>query len=275
MNIQGGDDTKSFSFLFMLIFIILLCCYGSPALASSIPEFYYFNPDSSQANLSELKEEMTGFFEEQGYEISFQAFVYLQDFQEQIKKSKPAFILMPSWYFAELGDTSKIKPLFFSGHPGKNNYTKVLLTSKSLKVAINTLPQKSMAMTSMGHRTITILNHILFDKLSIDAAEMNIIYVPKDLDALIAVAIGQVDLALVCQKNIAELRRINPSLLSGVKPLFKSSPIGLPILCYMEGGSSPAARDIFKKILLNSSGTVKKPKILEMIQIDDWKTVEN
>lgn len=262
--------------MFTLFFsIILLCCYGSPGLASSVPEFYYFNPDSSQANLSELNEEMTDFFEKQGYDISFQAFVHLQDFQEQIKKSKPAFILMPSWYFAELGDTSKIKPLFCPGHHGHKSYTKVLLTSKAFKIAINTLPRKSLAMTSMGSRTLTILNRIMFDKLGVDAAEMNIIYVPKDLDALIAVAIGQVDLALVCQENISELRRINPILLGGVKSILKSSPIGLPILCYTEGSTSPAARDIFKKILLNSSGKINKPKILEMIQIDDWKTAEN
>ena len=277
MNNKGGKRKKRIAAVLILLLAGMYPLFNSIASSQAsppLPKFYYFNPDSTQINFRNLKIEMTRFLQERDYPVSFQAFAHLRDFHQQVQKKPPVFLFLPHWYLDQPDAPPDIKPLLIPFRNGRKTYTKVLMTNKSSNTTINSLAQKTLAMTTLGPQSEKILNNILFHKLAIDASETRYIHVPKDSDALIALAIGQVDLALVSHENIAELRRINPILLSAVKPLIESNPIELPVLCYTEGSVSPAELDKFKKVFLQGISKPKKLKIMKMLQIDDWKTTD-
>ncbi|MCK5229869.1 MAG: PhnD/SsuA/transferrin family substrate-binding protein [Desulfobulbaceae bacterium] len=275
MNNRGGKIKKRIVAVFILLLAGIYPLFSASALSHASPtlqEFYYFNPDSTQINLGNLKIEMVRFLQQRDYPVSFQPFAHLRDFHQQVREKKPAFLFLPHWYLNQPDTPPNIKPLLIPLRNGQKTYAKVLMTNNSSGTTINSLSQKTLAMTTLGPQSEEILDKILFHKLAIDASELRYIHVPKDFDALIALAIGQVDLALVSHENIAELRRINPILLAAVKPLMESNPIELPVLCYTEGSVSPAELDKFKKIFLQGINEPKKLKIMKMLQIDDWKT---
>ena len=128
-------------------------------------------------------------------------------------------------------------------------------------------------MTSMGPNDQTSEVRELVASHRINAQQLNIINVPKDLDAILALVLGQVKMALVAQDNLQVISSVNPRITQAIQKLDKSITVSMPVLCYLEGrvGSDDVAKLIntFKRM------TAEKPrnKIMEMLQIDDWQTV--
>lgn len=267
----SGQRTLAGAFT-ILIIISLLVHFPFFSLATAAPsKFFYFNPDSTQINFRNLKIEMNRFFEQNGFKVDFQAFAHYQDFHEQVKEQHPDFLFIPNWYLKQPDIPRTIKPLLIPLRKGKPTYIKVLMAGKLSDTSLDNLTGKTLAMTTLGYAEGELLEHILLDKLDIAPTALNIIHVPKDLDALIALAIGQVDLALVSYENIAELRRINPVLLTAVKSLAESDPLPLPALYLIDGRLPPEQVETFQSIFLKSGRTPHKYKIMDMLQIDDWK----
>lgn len=211
---------------------------------------------------------MDNFFSQADFPIIFQPFAHLGDFELTLKKNSPSFLLVPEWFLQVHGDTLRIRPLLVPVRKGKTTYCKVLLTSKRSDITLKNLKNRSLAMTSMGSQGEDILNKILFHKHHINAKDINIVYVPKDSDALFALALGQVEMALVVQENIEKIAEINSKITQSSRPLIVSSEISMPVLCYLDGAVTDAEIREFKKIFMDDSD---QRKIMEMLKIDDWQ----
>ena len=131
-----------------------------------------------------------------------------------------------------------------------------------------------MAMTSMGPDGDTALDAILFSPHGVKARDINAIIVPKDADALFALALGQVDMALVVKENMDLIAKINPNILQSIHPLLESKPIPMPLLCYTEGVASPFAVAALKNLMLNGGDRKSYLIIMEMLQINGWQAVQ-
>ena len=107
----------------------------------------------------------------------------------------------------------------------------------------------------------------------ISIQQLNIINVPKDLDAILALVLGQVKMALVAQDNLQVISDVNPRITQRIKKLEKSIAVPMPVLCYIEGRAESS--DVKKLIETFKKMTAEQPrnKIMEMLQIDDWKNV--
>lgn len=251
----------------------LLLASGSVSSANSalIPKFYYFNPDSTQVNFHDLQQEIKKFFLVNGLEVEFQPFARFRDFDQQVKKAKPSFLFLPSWYLDRLDAPKGISPLLIPIRQGQETYTKLLMTSKASGIGPQNLARKTIALTSFASDEQAMLDKILFHRLGVVAADMSYVHASKDLDALIAVAVNQVALAFVSRESIDRLHQVNPRLADGLTSLAESDPIPLPVLCYSPEIVSPELLVAFKRVVLQGEGNTQTRTIKKILQIDDWK----
>lgn len=259
----------------LFLFIAVVVCFDAAWVQSHTSMIYYFNPDSPQSNLSRLKRDMDEFLSKASFPISFQPFAHLVDFEQQLRGIPPAFIFVPEWYIKKYGDRLKLRPLLVPVHQGEASYRKILLGARGTDVDLNTAANITLAMTSMGPDGEAMLKEILFGPRGVATDKINPIIVPKDTDALFALALGQVDMALVAKRNLDQIAAVNPNILQTVRPLLESEPIPMPVLCCLEG---VATEDSIKEIIaLFLTDKVKKNRsnIREILQINEWQVVTN
>jgi hypothetical protein len=257
----------------IILFLTVLVCGIAWADRNQL-ELYYFNPDSPQNNLSRLKRNMDGFLTANSIPITFQPFSHLVDLENQLKAKPPAFLFVPQWYFEKYSASLNLHPLLIPVRKGTASYRKILLGLKNASFNRRQISHGTMAMTSMGPDGDTTLNSILFSPHGIAARDINAIIVPKDADALFALALGQVDMALVVKENMDQIAKINPNILQSVHPLLESKPIPMPLLCYIEGKASPSAVQKLKKLFLEEGTQESYATIMEMLQINGWQAVQ-
>jgi hypothetical protein len=235
---------------------------------------FYFNPDSPQNNLSRLKRNMDDLLSSAGIPISFQPFTHLVDLEDRLEEKPPAFLFVPRWYFEKHGAAYHLHPVLIPVRKGMASYRKVLLGMKKTSRQGIRKPHVTVAMTSMGPDEDKTLESILFSQDGLADRNVNAIIVPKDADALFALALGQVDMALVVKENLALIAKINPNILQSVQPLLESKPIPMPLLCYTEGVASPSAVQELKRLFLEGEARKGYTTIMEMLQINGWQAVQ-
>ena len=236
-----------------------------------IKEFYYFNPDSPQSNLGQLKNEFETYFSNNNFSCSFQPFTHFVDFHRLSRERRPSFILVPEWYLHKYGKELGLHPLLIQVRNGLTFYEKILLTSKTSVSEIKDYDTVPFAMTSMGpNGQTTSVKELVAGEL-ISVQQLNIINVPKDLDAILALVLGQVKMALVAQDNLQIISSVNPRITQTIQRLDKSIRVSMPVLCYLEGRVK--SDDIEKLVQTFRQMTAEKPRnrIMEMLQIDDWQ----
>ncbi len=262
-----------------LISLILLCVvavlYGIVSADRRPAELLYYNPDSPQSNLSRLKRGMDNFLSRAQFPITFQPFAHLVDFENQLKGQPPAFVFVPQWYLKKYGVNLGLHPLLIPIRNGEPSYRKVLLGTIHSDLNFDQPLHSTLAMTSMGPDGDTMLEAILFPAQGEATGKINAIIVPKDFDALFALALGQVDMALVVKENLDLIAKINPNILQSVRPLLESRAIPMPVLCFTEGVASTADIQGLKELFLDSKSRQSLFIIMEMLQIDEWQAVTN
>jgi hypothetical protein len=261
-------------FVFFSIFGGQSVCISTVS-SNNIPpgEFYYFNPDSPQSNLGRLKQEFQAYFSDNNFPFTFQPFTHFVDFHRLSSENRPAFILVPDWYYRRYGKNLGLRPLLVPVRNGSTSYKKILLVSRGSVAAINDDDIISFAMTTMGPDGATpVIKELVAGEL-VSVQQLNIINVPKDLDAILALVLGQVKMALVAQDNLQVISDANPRITQTIKQLDRSIKVSMPVLCYLEGRAEPG--DVKKMIETFHKMTSDKPrnKIMEMLQIDDWQKI--
>lgn len=256
-------------FLGALLFVLGLASLASPDVAVAV-DIFYFSPDSPQRNLGGLKREMETFLDHADFTANFQPFTHFVDFDQTVREKLPSFLFLPAWYYKLYGEKLGLRPLMASLADGATTYHKVLLVRKGSAITMSTIRNQSLAMTTMGPADESTLNTILFAAHGIDSRDLSIVTVPKDADALFALALGHIDMALVGKRSIEQIGEVNPKILQSVEPLAESGPIPGPILCYAKGRVNGRLVEQLKGLLQ------RKPNgsnVLEILQIDGWRVV--
>jgi hypothetical protein len=270
---------KAFLYSFFWAIFTLLLLFGGQSVCISTTasnstfskEFYYFNPDSPQSNLDHLKQEFETYFSDNNFPFTFQPFTHFVDFHRLNNERRPSFIFVPDWYFRKYGKDLGLRPLLVPVRNGSTSYKKILLVSQSTSAAANDYDIISFAMTTMGPNGETAAIKKLIAEELISMQQLNIINVPKDLDAILALVLGQVKMALVAQDNLQVISDVNPRITQTIKKLDRSITVSMPVLCYLEGRVESS--DVKKVVEAFKKMTAEQPrnKIMEMLQIDDWQ----
>lgn len=264
---------KSISIGIVLLLAVMVL-YDAAWVQSHTAKLYYFNPDSPQSNLSRLKRDMDDFLSNADFPITFQPFAHLVDLEQQFKGVPPAFLFVPEWYLNKYGDRLKLRPLLIPVHKGETYYRKILLGAKHARTDRSRKGNITLAMTSMGPDGDTTLKSIVLPR-GVPSDKINPIIVPKDSDALFALALGQVDMAWVVKKNLDQISAVNPNILKSVRPLLESDPIPMPVLCYVEGVATSDNIQALKTLFIRGKVKKKRSTIMEMLKINEWQVVKN
>ncbi|MDH3325383.1 MAG: phosphate/phosphite/phosphonate ABC transporter substrate-binding protein [Gammaproteobacteria bacterium] len=250
---------------FIITFVTVLLFYSNIAFANL--NVYFFYPDSPISNLSQLKKEVDTLFLNANFKINFQPFIRLSDFKEQIKKQNNAILLSPEWAMPTKGAGKILLNGFAHGKP---TYDKVLIIKSTSNLTIEQLKGKTHAMTSMGD-DVNLFNAAFNNKLTLN--EINVIEVNKDVDAMFAVALTQVDSALVTELSLERVKNLNPRIIELIKVIAKSRPLSLPsIMSSMENGAKKEVKD-FVEFMKNLKNRKQNP-FLKLLKIDEWREVK-
>lgn len=217
---------------------------------------------------------MDGALNKVGYPVVFQSFAHLLDFDKKIREQKPAFLLIPEWYLKNYGNRLKLRPFLVPARNNRTTYRKVLLINKSSGISFQNLENLTMAMTTMGPYGESILNRTLFGRRGADVRRLNIVTVSKDSDALFALYLGQVDMALVTEQLVEQINNLNPGILNSLIPLDETQPFPMPVICYIEGSVSTDELRKMKEVFIEMGKRKNDCKVMEMLQIDEWKTID-
>jgi hypothetical protein len=269
MNRPSGNWYKSIA---MLLAAALLFCCPRPVGSASSSSFYYFNPDSTQSNLTRLKEAMDAALASGGLTYAFQPFVRLRDFEDKLMNDPPGFLFLPEWYLRQDGNLKKrFKPFLVPLRQGTSTYRKVLLVAADSDLTMEKLPGVTIAMTPVGQAGLATLNEAIFNAHGLSGDKLTFVTTAKDSDALFALALRQVKAALVSMDNLTYIGRINPQIPKTVKTLAVSQPVPLPVLCYAQGIVPAEEVEKVKSLLLTGRENEKVAQIMEMLQIDAWQ----
>ncbi len=275
---------KGISLWHKVFFCVLLTCFfclGGAAPNFFFPasclatEFYYFNPDTSQGNLGNLKREFDQYLLEKGSSAKFQPFAHFVDFHRQNNKRHPSFILVPEWYYRKYGKELGLQPILTPIRNGSTSYQKVILVPKAASDAPNDYKIISFALTSMLQDDVNEELKVLLAKQLVDQQQVNMITVPKDLDAILALVLGQVEMALVAEHNLQTIAEINPKILHNVKQLDDTITVSMPVLCYLKNRVDDKQVEKLVEVFTGMSREEPQNKIMEMLKIDNWKKISN
>jgi hypothetical protein len=251
--------------------MLIALFFCTPALAQDSLDLFYFNPDSVQFNFSLLKKEVDHFFQNSNFEIRFQAFSQQADFDRLIMERRPALVLVPAWYYAQHGKELALTPLLTPLNNGQPSYSKVLLIRSTAPVKTADIAGKTVASTTMGPKTSEQLGRFFSNAPTIDFSTSHLITTPKDADALFALILGQVDLAVVGKETIREVGENNQKILEAVREITPSKPMPMPMLCITGGSMKQEEIERLRRTLIEGGNRKPRPSFMTMLQFDGWQ----
>jgi hypothetical protein len=258
---------KTGSYKLILGLFLCLLILAGPAFADTALRFYYYNPDAPQHNLERLKSDMEALLNGLEMNVDFQPFARLTDFNKSVLSDRPSFVFAPDWYLHSYGKALHLKPLMQAVRDQRQSYHKVLISARYSRKDVKMSERISLAMTSLGPDSVEILGTVFPDEDMIDLKKIRIVEVPKDVDAIFAAALAQVDVALVSQVSLQKFRSINPRLIDSLNVLGKSKSLDMPILGYFDDSSSLEQLAIFRQFMVSTGSS----QVMRTLRIDGWR----
>lgn len=249
---------------------LLLASTAGPVRAEPSASLFFFSPDFSPGNLSVLKQAAEAYLREAGLDARFQAFVRFEDFQREFRSQRPLFVVVPEWASTAACLGAQARPIARPVRGGETSGRKALVAPLAVK-SVRAIASGSVAATvpAGGGPTGSGL-----ERLRRENPRIRIIPVPKDIDALLAVAFGQVDAAYVSTRQFAMFAAANPKLGSGLREIGYAQPMPFPMIY---AGADTNADDVEKMRAaannVSQSGTGKR--LMALLGYDGWMLVES
>ncbi|MEW6220408.1 MAG: PhnD/SsuA/transferrin family substrate-binding protein [Thermodesulfobacteriota bacterium] len=257
----------------LLLLSGLLLAVGSGAATAEPSKVYSFVPDAPAVNLSWLKAGMEKAFGEAGFPVLFQPFARLKDFDRELKSAPPDLAILPGWYLDRPQQEPALRPLLRASRRGETVYRKVLIAAQDRPPGQPGQRACTVALTPGGSEVTELVAGLSVDGRPLEELRPSLVTVPKDSDALFAVTLGQVDLALVSEDNLTWLLGVNPRLAARVQRLASSPPLPLPVLCAVAGRLAPEQQARLADILSRMHDAPWRQPFVEGLQIDDWQKI--
>lgn len=196
---------------------------------------YHYDPDSAPRDAGRFKAVVAAFLDGVDEKLSFQPFRRLVDFEKRLEEQRPAYLTVAHSWFRKNRERLSLKPLLLPSRRGEQTFRKVLV-ARSAGITVEQLAGRSVAATALDAEASF---QTLLGTLKVSPKDLRVVSVTRDVDALLALAFGQVDLALVRPRSIDRLRKVNPNAVFGLRTLFTTPPVYRPPIC--EVGSQPKA----------------------------------
>lgn len=250
--------------LFVLLFLFASVVYCNVTI-------FFYNPDAEVADAATMVRTSMAYFGAIGSSMRFQpvarheAMTNLVTTQKQAK----AFIVAVGM-IDSLGDGIN-QILVPVNDGGAKTFQKIVLVREGDIAAVDGLSGKSIAATSVGQDSLKFLNEYLFSPAGFDVNNARVIFVGKDLDALLAVRFGQVQAAVIAEKNFDRIAAINPVAVTGVSNILTSKDISESPLCITSDLAAEQVEEI-KKVFLDMHNHPAGQEFLKTLGFTKWET---
>jgi len=221
---------------------------------------YFYSSEISINNFKSLKMELDRYLSRFGpYE--FQPFSQREDFEKHVKDKERCILLLSSWHYSKIYKEYALTATL-AGTSNGQKYQKRILVTKDEFVKAGRL-----ASASSREHTGSYLRAMLKGKGIID--NIQVLTVPKDIDALMSVGFGMSKLALTSGSALDELKKINPILYKKMRILAEGEKSLSLVIAVPKGFRKEAGKivAIFQNMAADPDGKEK----LMMLGLDGWQ----
>jgi len=237
---------------------------GFPVLgqAPSPLTVFFYSPETNVNNYSVLKAEFDTFLGPRGGH-QFQPFSDRETFERQLATKPRGLFLLSSWHYRLLAGRHPLKPLLVGQANGRPLQRHRIFSQSADPAAL-----RSQKIATAGTRDFAqaLLREMLPDHADI-IPTLDILVVPKDIDALLAVGFGAARAAIAAESSADKLARLNQKQRNALNPIGKARESLLPVLAvhremadeakavarlFADMGSAPEGRGRLKLLGLES-----------------------
>ncbi len=232
---------------------------------------FFYNPETNINNFSLLKRSFDSYLSKHG-EYYFQPFRNRSTFEKHALSDDKSIVIMSSWHYNVLPEEIKNKyiPYMVSTHNGSYTYKKVLVTNIN-SPSLDKLKGSRLATSSSIEYTQELLSSILGKKSTELVGSINILKVPKDIDALMSVSFGLASVSLTSERNLSNYNKINPNHSRNLNVIKTSNDLLRPLVIVPRNKVDETTNlvSVLNSMVKEESGKT----YLKMIGVDSWVKV--
>ena len=251
-----------------LSFALALLAYPASAAADPV-RLFYFSPDFSPGNLSVLTQAAESYFRESKADTRFQAFVRYEDFAREVAAQKPEFVVVPDWANATGCLDTELRALAKPMRGGESHGRKALVARRSIRSFADIRDGSIAATVPPGGSP----SDPGLARIRREHPRVRIIPVPKEIDALLAVAFGQVDAAFVSTGQFGLLAGVSPKLGTDLKEIGYAESTPFPMI-YATAYASDAQIENVRSAISTVASTGTGKRLIGLLGYDGWAPVE-
>ena len=200
------------------IFFIVVLGAVFTTFSSQSQTIYFYSAESNINNFKFLKMEFDRYLSDFG-SFTFQPFANIKTFEKFIDSNFSGIYLLSSWHYKLLSTKKEIMPFLVGTHKSETTMKLVLSTQKGIGDIEQLLGGKIASSGSEGY-TRRILEEVFGLETSSTLDTIDILAVPKDIDAIMGVGFGLVEAALTTKNSLEKLKK------NQFYSIRKTSPIG-------------------------------------------------
>ena len=252
---------------FALLALLLL---GVPSIALSQDKctIYFYDPEVNTTRNVVLKTVFDQYLKEQGT-FQFQPVDNRGTFETLIKNDNNAVFMISNWHFSQLKNLPfPVLPALRGVKNGSDIYRKFLVArSPDANLETMTIATSGTALFSRS-----ILADIYPNHTPEQLAKPNLLLVPKDIDALMAVGFGLADAALASELSLETLSTLYKNQHQQLHIVGNSRPLKRLLVIQHESASPIKAKAI--AALHNMSKSSKGLQALNTLGLNGWQSLD-
>jgi hypothetical protein len=231
---------------------IILVFLLSSSIFAQTNKIYFYTTENNIKDFKQLKINFDQYLKEFG-EYTFQPFTNKEMFEGYIKDSN-SIIMLSSWHYKQIAKKYNFQAKLVALKKQSITDTKVIVGKKGLSYdgTITTAYSKEYAKELINK--ITTSNNL------------NVLNVPKDIDALMSVGFGMSKFALISKESFDLIKNTNSYLANELEIYSESTPVYRMIVATsLKHKHDKKALEPFNKICSKEKGK----QVLEILGIDD------
>lgn len=230
---------------------------------------YFYNPESNVHSFAAMKTMMDRYLGKIS-SYSFQPFSDPDTFENMLGHQNHCIVILSSWHFQKLVSKLALKPELVGVVEGKTIQERILVSK--IDGDVTSLERFSVASAYSQAYSESLLARLLPPRQETGEVQFQILFVPKEIDALMAVGFGLAQAALTSRTSLEMLGTINPRMNASLSVAAVSYKSLLPLVAVLshDGTFSKDAVALFEQMTDSREGR----QCIDIMGVDRWKKLD-
>jgi ABC-type amino acid transport substrate-binding protein len=266
---SSGNSALRYVYANFALLAFALTLSAGPVRAADRPTVFFFSPDYSSGNLSLLTQAAENYLRESGFDARFQPFVRFDDLRREYRAQRPEFIIVPAWVPASGCLDPKLLPIVKPVRGGEYSGQKALIVPPSVQRSADLSGATVAATVPPGGSS----EGSGLDRLRREHPGVRVVAVPKDIDAILAVAFGQANAAYVSTRQFGLFAVANPKLGGALREFGYTESMPFPMI-YATAYATDDRIAQLKNVALSAAELGSGKRLVDLLGYDGWVAVE-